>query len=939
MDQKPWLIKDKSGKIFGPYEYEKLEAFIDRGLFSGDEMISEYPDGKWMPITQDLNLYSKLLEQLAKSPTKKQQDEIQKELLEANAPAEEEKERDVGTTNKKNITDEPTDAAFKLDLEDEEEDWVDNTYNARTSSTTSNVTTKTIEVRELHTSKSPNRVSRFLFVLLIAIGAMLYITRDFKISEKAELITFVVPDFNKNTTPDAVDVQKNKFLQLLTIYMKSGRSNYLYLREQLVPFLEKNKANVDAVALLCLTYRELWPYTAKSSTELAVLSRLLEQSSRAEAFSASASTCNAVIQLVRGDIAAASNVISRVLFQDSNAVTFYEMQAEVFNKQGNITEAIRYYQQAQKYWGQWQKPLIEEALLRADAGQPAYAKHILEKIINSTEDHEAAASLLAYVELLLNNRQKAAQLIKNFKLTKSDASPSVVARAYHTLAILESERGNKEDAADYAKASLALNANNTTMQQLLQSMGEKYDHKVVKGTGVELVENGDRYFSQGRFLEAQAEYKAAFEMDPKNATAAFKAAESLWELNQEKEAIAWMNQAIKSDPKYFEAHLKLSEYYASRFDFVSTANQMKRAQRINPKDYRLYRYYALIEFKRMNYAGAIKQAEAAIQRYDGDTESLKILTESYLKQNLPREAHYAISKAVALEASNASLQSLYAYSLSMFQGSEAGIRYIKNLINTYPAILEYREAFGRILLDDDKYNDAIAVLQQTIDAGYKDINAYYYIAEAYELKGDLQNSLKTLLSAAQERPSKVDTYIKIGQLQYKVKNYNQAFMQFSVARELNENDPRLNSMLGEALLQLGRHAEAIKFAELEMRRNPKLADGYLLAGDVYTAQGQYSKAAGEYQKVVAINPNSALLYVKIARSHRLAGNYDVARSMLTVASAKESGYAEIYKETGALLEALGNRLEAVDAYNKYLRLSPNAPDQQEIRRLVQTLGG
>ncbi len=936
MSQKPWLIKDKSGKIFGPYDYIKLEAFIAKGLFSGEEMISEYPDGEWFPITKDLNLYTKLLDQLAKTPSRKQQDEIQKELLEANAPdnSEKEKERIVSSTDDENSDDMPTNTNIKIELESE--DWIDPTFKPNDTYVT---TTKTIEVKERR-EKAGGRIARFLFLLLIVIGVLLYLTRNYKIRESVELITFTAPNFNKNATPDPVDLQKKKFLQLLGMYMQSGKANYLELREQLVPFLEKNKSNVDAVALLCLSYRELWPYSAKSSTELAVLSKLLEQSSRAESFSASASTCNAVTQLVRGDIAAAKNIVNRVLFQDSSAVTFYEMQGEILKKEGKVVESLKYYQQASKFWPTWQKPLLQQAVIREESGQPVAAKQILETLIASTDKHEAATILLAYIELRhLNNAKQSANLIRAFKENKTDASPTIAAKAYYTLAMLENMKGNKDEAADYAKSSLALDGNNTTLQNFLQSIGKTYDKKVVKGTSTELVENGDRYFLQKRFLDAQAEFKAAFEMDPNNMAAAYKAAESLWELNQEKEAIAWMNKAIKADPKYFEAHLKLSEYYASRFDFVSASNQMMRAQRVNRKDYRLYRYYAIIEMKRLNYKGAIKQAEAAIQRYDGDIESLKILTESYLAQGMPREAHYAISKAVALETTNPGLQSLYAYSLSKFQGPDAGVAYIKNLINSYPSILEYRGEYGKILLDDDKYNDAIGVIQQAIDAGYSDINAYYNISEAYQKKGDMQNALKILLSAAQVRPSKVDTYIKIGELQFLAKNYTQSAQQFSVARELNDSYPRLNSMLGESFLKLGRYEDALKFANLEMRRNPKLADGYLLAGDIFTAQGQYSRAAGEYQKVVSINPNSALLYVKIARSHRLAGNYDVARSMLSVASAKESGYAEIYKETGALLEALGSKAEAVDAYSRYLRLSPNASDQQEIRRIIQSLGG
>ncbi|MCB0348133.1 MAG: hypothetical protein KDD37_04820, partial [Bdellovibrionales bacterium] len=195
MSQKPWLIKDKSGKIFGPYEYVKLEAFIAKGLFSGEEMISEYPDGEWFPITKDLNLYTKLLDQLAKSPTKKKQEEIQKELLDANAPddSESKKERSVSQNpSDDDLSEVPTNPTMKIELEDEPEDWVDTTHNTH-ATTTYVTTTKTIEIKERR-EKSSNRIARFLLAVLVIIGVLLYLTRNFKMRGTVDLVTFSVPN-------------------------------------------------------------------------------------------------------------------------------------------------------------------------------------------------------------------------------------------------------------------------------------------------------------------------------------------------------------------------------------------------------------------------------------------------------------------------------------------------------------------------------------------------------------------------------------------------------------------------------------------------------------------------------------------------------------------------------------------------------------------------
>lgn len=60
--------------------------------------------------------------------------------------------------------------------------------------------------------------------------------------------------------------------------------------------------------------------------------------------------------------------------------------------------------------------------------------------------------------------------------------------------------------------------------------------------------------------------------------------------------------------------------------------------------------------------------------------------------------------------------------------------------------------------------------------------------------------------------------------------------------------------------------------------------------------------------------------------------------MLALASSRESGYADIYKEQGAVYELRGDVRSAAQAYNKYLGLSPNAPDRAEIESKLSRMG-
>ena len=61
---KLWLIKDKKGRIFGPYNEKEVCFYIEEGEFKGEELCSSYPVGKWKPLSTHSVFYEKILAKL-----------------------------------------------------------------------------------------------------------------------------------------------------------------------------------------------------------------------------------------------------------------------------------------------------------------------------------------------------------------------------------------------------------------------------------------------------------------------------------------------------------------------------------------------------------------------------------------------------------------------------------------------------------------------------------------------------------------------------------------------------------------------------------------------------------------------------------------------------------------------------------------------------------
>jgi tetratricopeptide (TPR) repeat protein len=164
-----------------------------------------------------------------------------------------------------------------------------------------------------------------------------------------------------------------------------------------------------------------------------------------------------------------------------------------------------------------------------------------------------------------------------------------------------------------------------------------------------------------------------------------------------------------------------------------------------------------------------------------------------------------------------------------------------------------------------------------------------------------------------------------------------ALAQFSRVERINKLFPRIHYQIGRAYLQMGDLNKVLEETRIEKGVNPNLADSYLLSAEAYLGLQQYSLCASEYQQAIKLRPQSATIYVKMAQCYRRAGNLDAAMAMLTQAAAQESGLSDIYKEQGAIYETKGEVNLAIESYNQYFVLDPNAPDRSQIEQRIMAL--
>jgi tetratricopeptide (TPR) repeat protein len=466
---------------------------------------------------------------------------------------------------------------------------------------------------------------------------------------------------------------------------------------------------------------------------------------------------------------------------------------------------------------------------------------------------------------------------------------------------------------------------------------------------------GDQYARTGDCLAAQAEFKAAFEIDPKSGMAAVKAAKCLWQLNQSFESIEWLTKAIKAEPNLITAYVLQADYLSQRYNFAGAANALTNAARISPNNYEVFRGMALIEFRRNNMQGTINFAQRALRVYDADIETYTLLakanaalygsTVSSTRKNTEAREKYQhealryATKAVEIDATNAEAQITYAKVMAQINGVDSGVNYVKELIRKYSYSLEYRVALAEIFKSEDRYTQAQEYYEQVTEADSKNKKAFIGLGECYKAVGLVDRSLKAFLTAAVLDPSDGEALFQAGKLYMESGRFEEAIQQFKRVQSLNSHFPRVYYFIGKSAFLAGDFNLALEAVKKEKQENPNLADSYMLAGEIYGAKKQYAECAAEYSQAMKLRAQGADAYVKAAQCYRQSGAIDIAQDLLSMASSRESGYADIYKEQGAIYEVRGDIRSAVQSYNKYLGLSPNALDRGEIESRINRIGG
>ncbi len=965
-----WVIKLESEQIKGPYSTEAVRKMIGSGVFTGNEEICTYPEGEWKSLNKQPEFYEALLESL-ENPVEVDSKKAQRMDAETviRAPSKE-------TPKIPDVNNELQDSLKKLLENQNQVDQNKNSTNLKTQS--KKLTLGPVALMSRKVNRTPPLLSAdihlssikdlqkkelkkfFPWLLggLIAVSIIGYLILRPANEARAGWVLFA-PNFSA----DASGSKDNKELKRKAIsYFQNGQiEDLLAAQKNLVEAVEASPRDLEAMGLLCMAYHQLWPYTRQSVQDLKSVLTVTQNIRGLNPISSYSESCQATYLNVKGQFKEARSLVEKTL---DNVVEerfslgpfLYLMKAEMLEYDQNFVNAAAYYQQAVQLWPKWVTPKIGLARMLYKQGKFAEARSQFQNIFDLNKESKIALYGLGLVEFKgFQNSEKAGQYFSTGFSMKQTLPKVFHVESLLAYAQLLLEKKDRSKALEVAQQGYQLNPSHRGLKELVITLGgdEKVDN-----AQTEIILLGDQFARTTDHLAAVAQYKAAFEIDPENATAALKAAKSLWALNQSREAINWLQKSISADPNQISAYALKSDYESQRYNFLDAAKTLQAGAKKSPRNYEILKGQALLEFRKNNMLGAIQNGEKALKTYDADVELLSILAQSHIaiymkssgtkkedeerKQNSLKEAQRYSGKAIDLEPSLPETQITYAKFLAALYGPLRGENYLKNLIKSFPYTSDYRTALAEFYFQEEKFAEASAEYLQVVELDSKNKRANFGLAESYRAmsKPDLAQRYYNATSALD--PSDVEPLFSNAKLLLETASgkeakakITQALAKFNVVKEINADFPRVSFYLAKCYLELGDFEKAVQLVKEEKRKNPNLADPFLLAAEIFYRKEHYAECAAEYSMAIKLRPSGAELYVKSSICYRKSDAIEIAEDMLTIAKQKESGYPEIYREQGYIFEKKGMPQEASDAFEKYLELSPNASYRNMVQNKIR----
>ncbi|MGQ9919088.1 MAG: tetratricopeptide repeat protein, partial [Bryobacteraceae bacterium] len=421
------------------------------------------------------------------------------------------------------------------------------------------------------------------------------------------------------------------------------------------------------------------------------------------------------------------------------------------------------------------------------------------------------------------------------------------------------------------------------------------------------LENGNRYAQQGKFKEAIIMYRNALKRDPRFGEAYLRLGDAEMRRGMPAQAVAAYRRAVELYPDPEEPAGKLADIYLAAYVLSPR------------KDPALLR-----EVEELASSLAAKNPNSY--------QSLRLRAFFHLTDTTDKTQEHLFraieffKKADAVKPKQAELRLAMVQTMAQVGELAEAEKYAKEMISDSPKTPGAYWFLSRIYLQQNRLKEADAVIDRLIAANPDNPALRVDRAEylfATQRKAEAMRALEEIVQAADIEPSVLkragDTYLRIGEPQKAYETYQAGVTKFSAQK----TEFRLKMI--PALLAMQRREEAIRLGEITVQEDPSNNGAISMRASLWLNFGtkeQFDAAVKDLQRLVSKEPNNAVIRYNLGRAYHSRGELDAARTQYTEAIKASRYLTAAHLGLGQIALAKGEPGKAVSEADEILAYDP-----------------
>ncbi len=696
-----------------------------------------------------------------------------------------------------------------------------------------------------------------------------------------------------------------------------------------------------ALGFLVLTYGEVFKNVTNKSQGAAILFNLIKITRSRVLKDVNIALGTALFYRNNGKVNSAIDLMEKFLRVGQPTLKFYSIYLDMAIETGDLVKAKKIKEKLLEY-----PNLPIEGYIALSKYYTLDQRYNEGKEIVLTGLKQFGSSVELMLELASyflreENLASYKDILKKIELLNYEQSPSYYAEYLEYVGILSAFNKDVKTAALLFKKALDISDSDRLRSKLasLDVGGGKLATKLIlESKAMDLIRESKKLMKERQWDAAFMEAIAATELEINYLPANLHLIDLQIKRGFYESAISTLEFLKKEYPTHPGVSFKLIQalYESNKMDDAQT--QVNIISNSPLKQHPLY-YSVVGRFYERSGKNilAIKFLTKSVALNPLRDEDYFVMSKIYNKSRQYTHSKAALSEAIALDPLNIDYKSLYGEILFELEGADTAIGYVQSALEEYvdnPKLLgdmaTYYYRNGQLAQFKD-------VKEKVENLNSDDPAFYEFLIKAAQMEENDENIIKYARELISVNPGDVKTRMTLAQNLLNLERYDEALQAIEGVTERLATYPGAYYLQAKVFLQIRDYKKALEAGKKEKENNPTIYNGYYIIGETNRLMENVQEAVDNLEQAISISPRNVESLISLGLIKIAQRNFEIARELFLRAKKQEPSNPKIRKQLGFIYQGVGQSGLAIEEFQTYLKLFPNAPDRDQVLGRIQVL--